>query len=162
MPTMKSPRSVATALAAVALLALAGCSSRPFDTDSRVINFDKNHDGGVILRKASDVSKLKGTPDDFQQFMAGVIDANVHSGTVDKQCPVTISVEKFDTSGYASGGIGDCGGAALMWGKQHGIWQQVWGGQDIPACADLRKYAIPSSIAGNKCWAGMKAVPYKN
>jgi hypothetical protein len=157
---MKSSRFAATGLLVVALLSVAGCGSGTSTTDSRIINFDKNHDGGVILRKAADVSKLKGTPEDFRQFMAGVIDTNVHAGPIDKQCPVTVSVVKFDPSGYASGGIGDCGGAVLMWGKQHGVWQQVWGGQDIPACVDLKKYAIPSSIAGTKCWAGKGAVRY--
>jgi hypothetical protein len=157
---MKSPRFAATGLVMAAVLCVASCSTGTFNTDSRIINFDKNHDGGVILRKASDVSKLKGTPEDFRQFMAGVIDTSLHWGPMDKQCPTTISVVKFDPSGYASGGIGDCGGAALMWGKQHGVWQQVWGGQSVPDCVDLKKYAIPSSIAGNKCWAGKAAVRY--
>ncbi len=126
----------------------------------RVIDFDKRNDGGVVLRKTADVSKLKGTPDGFRQFMAGVIDTNRNWGPPDKQCPTTVSVEKYDTSGYAYGSVGDCGGAVLMWGKQDGVWQQVWGGQSIPECADMKKYSIPVSIAGDQCWDGKKAVAY--
>jgi hypothetical protein len=146
-------------LLSTTLLTLAGCTSAKQES-SQVINFDKHSKGGVILRKASDVKKLKGTPADFQQFMAGVIDTDAHWGSIDKQCPTTISVEKYDTSGYALGGIGDCGGAVLMWGKHEGIWQQVWGGQDIPACNDLKKFKIPNSVAGKQCWDGKKAVTY--
>jgi len=38
--------------------------------------------------------------------------------------------------------------------------QQAWGGQSLPECVALKKYSIPVSIAGNKCWDGKKAVAY--
>lgn len=156
---MKARRAALSALSALALLCAVGCGASRSEPDRLVQLGSKNH-GGIVLRKAADVSKLKGTPEDFRQFMAGVIDTSAHWGPPDKNCPTTITVEKYDTSGYAYGSIGECGGAVLMWGKRHGVWQQVWGGQDIPACADLKKYSIPSSIAGKQCWNGKKAVPY--
>jgi hypothetical protein len=69
-------------------------------------------------------------------------------------------VSQLDTSGYASGGITECGGAAFMWAKRDGVWQQIWGGQDIPACEDMKKYSVPKAIAGDRCWDGKDAVEY--
>ena len=127
-------------------------------TAPKLIDYEK--DGGVILHKASDISKLDGAPDDFKQFIAGVIDTSVNSGEQDTQCPTTISVDKFDPSGYAAGSIGDCGGAELLWAKRDGAWQQIWGGQTIRECADMKKYSVPVAIAGDQCWDGKKAVTY--
>ena len=159
MPTMKARRTAVYALCALALLCTAGCGSSPTEAD-RLIQYNTKNDGGIVLRKAADVSKLEGAPEDFRQFMAGVIDTNIHWGAPDRKCPTTITVEKYDTSGYAYGSIGECAGAILMWGKPDGIWQQVWVGHDVPACAELRKYAIPTLIAGKQCWNGKKLVPY--
>ena len=126
----------------------------------QLIDFDKNNDGGVVLRKAADVSKLEGTPDGFKQFMAGVIDTMVNSAQLGDDCRPTVSVAKFDSSGYALGSFWNCEGAVLMWAEQDGAWQQAWGGQSIPECADMKKYSIPVSIAGSKCSDGTKAVAY--
>jgi hypothetical protein len=156
---MVTKRLRTSVLLAMAVFILGSCAATEHDRP-QLINFDTDHNGGVILHRASDVAKLTGTPEGFRQFMAGVIDTNLHWGELDKPCPTTITVEKYDRSGYALGSIGDCGGAVLMWGKWHGVWQQVWGGQAIPDCADLKKHSIPVSIAGNTCQAGLKAVPY--
>lgn len=172
MLAMKSNRLLAAALMVAALLLSGACgsddkadggtkpSSSPTTPATKLIDYEKDNNGGVEIQKAADVSKLVGAPDDFKQFIAGVIDQAVQSGGHDKTCPVTVGVSKLDTSGFATGGITDCGGAAFIWAKRDGVWQQIWGGQTTPGCDDMKKYSVPKAIAGDKCWDGKNEVAY--
>ena len=166
----------AVALLTAALFTMTACSSgdgsdeatpasSPSSSETtpaaELIDYEKDGAKGVSLRKPADVAKITGAPDDFKQFMAGFVDATV-AGVIeqDPECPMAVTVDRFDTSGYASGVVGDCGGAAAMWGKRDGIWQQIWVGQTIPECSDMTKYSVPQSIAGDRCWDGKKDIAY--
>ena len=115
---------------------------------------------GVTIEKVADVDKLEGAPDDFKQFIAGMFAASTGM-FVDKDCPFSVGVAKIDTSGYAIGSMFTGGGAAFIWSKRDGVWQQIWGGQDVPACDDLKKYSVPKAIVPDgKCFDGKDVVDY--
>jgi hypothetical protein len=169
MLAMKSNRLLAAAAMAAALLLSDACGAdedgnggtKPSSSPTtKLIDYEKgNSNGGVELKKAADVSKLEGAPDDFKRFIAGVTD-QATQGVTDNECPIIVGVSKIDTSGYASGSIRECGGAAFIWAKRDGVWQQIWGGQTTPGCNDMRKYSVPKAIAGEKCWDGKDEVDY--
>jgi hypothetical protein len=165
---MNSKRLPATVVLAIALLLSGGCgaaddrdgdmSSPPTATaKAELIEYDQQEDG-VLITKATDVAELKGAPDDFKQFIAGIIDAL--KTPPDHDCQVTVRVSKVDTSGYAKGSILSCGGAVYIWSKRDGAWQEIWSGQELPNCADMRKYSVPKPIAGDSCYEGQKKVDY--
>jgi hypothetical protein len=114
---------------------------------------------GVTVSKAGDVTQLEGAPDDFKQFIAGAV-TGATAMFEDKDCPFSVGVDRIDTSGFALGSMASCGGAAFIWAKRDGVWQQIWGGQDIPACEDLSKYSVPKSFWNDSCWDGEKDVEY--
>jgi hypothetical protein len=125
---------------------------------AELIEYDQEEPVGLSLAKPADVAKLKGAPDDFKQFIAGIIDAS--KTRPDEDCQFTVGVAKIDTSGFAAGSQHSCGGAAYIWAKRDGIWQEIWSGQDYPACDDMKKYSVPKPIAGNRCFQGQKEVEY--
>ena len=158
-------RLPAAAVLAAALLLSSACgaqddsggtasSPEPTEPQSELIEYTEKPEEsvGVAITKVADVDKLKGAPDDFKQFIAGIIAAQVGMGTQDEDCPFTVGVDKIDTSGFAVGSMTSCGGAAFIWAKRDGLWQQIWGGQDIPACSDLTKFSVPTAIIGDKCY----------
>lgn len=138
-----------------AVLLLTGCRA-----DTQVINYGE----GVELHGARDVAKLKGAPSDFKQYIAGAADATGAGSDPSDKCAPRIFVDKIDLSGYAIGGVFDCGGAQLMWARRSdGLWRQIWGGQITPDCPTLEKYEVPVAIAGKVCWdvKKQKEIPYK-
>ncbi|MFL6091077.1 MAG: hypothetical protein ACJ71Z_13165 [Aeromicrobium sp.] len=131
-----------------ALLAVTACGPGRAG-EPKVISYGH----GAELRNGSDVGKLTGAPDDFKQYIAGVADATGAGSDPTDKCAPRIFVDRIDTSGYAKGGVFDCGGAQLMWARrQGGLWRQIWGGQITPDCPTMRKYRVPRSIAGKTCW----------
>jgi hypothetical protein len=165
---MKNRLPAAAALAA-ALLLSGACSADddPADAESsppsakpeaEVIEYDQEGAPGIVVAKAADVAKLEGAPDDFKQFIAGIIDSN--RSLPDDDCKFTVGVAKIDTSGFAAGSLHSCGGAAYIWAKRDGVWQEVWAGQELPQCDEMTKYSIPKSIAGDTCYEGQKEVDY--
>ncbi|HUQ00328.1 MAG TPA: hypothetical protein VM093_07685 [Aeromicrobium sp.] len=149
------------AIAIVAVLVASACApTRTSDPTRSVISYRD----GVELRNAGDVGKLKGAPADFQQYIAGAADVVGGEGDPDDKCSPRIFVDKVDASGFARGGIFDCGGAQLMWARRGGgIWRQIWGGQITPDCPTMTKYRVPASIAGKTCWdvKAQEDVPYR-
>lgn len=119
---------------------------------TKLIDYTKDDDRGAVLRKAADVQRLHGAPDDFKHFMAGVIDTKVHSFEPDPDCPFFVSVRKLDTSGFADGGYISCGGNAEMWARVDGVWREIYAGQDYPDCKTMEKYSVPKTIALDKCF----------
>ena len=170
---MKSHRLPAAALLAVALLLTGACgaqddaggtatSSPSSAPEDEVIEYTDTPDEsvGVTIEKVADVATLEGAPDDFKQFVAGLIESQRGMGSLEKDCPFSVSVDVIDTSGFARGGMFTCGGAAFIWAKRDGTWQQIWGGQDYPECTELKKYSVPKSMNFDKCLEGSKAVDY--
>ena len=166
---MKSNRLPAAVVLAAALLLSGACgadddagvaapSPTPAKPKSELIEYEQEEGGGVTIAKPADVAKLEGAPDGFKQYIAGIIDAN--KSLPDDDCPFTVGVASIETSGFATGSLHSCGGAAYIWAERDGIWQEIWAGQDLPDCADMKKYSVPKSIAGNTCWEGRKEADY--
>lgn len=156
-------RLPAVVLLTAALLISAACSSDDSDDGAtsstteptaQLIEYDQDEPTGRNLTKAADVSKLEGAPDDFKQFIAGILDASRAESA--NECKVAVGVAKIDTSGFAAGSIRSCGGAVYIWAKRDGIWQEIWSGQELPDCADIEKYSVPKPIAGDSCYDGKK------
>lgn len=155
-------RLPAAAVLAAALLFSAACgadddkggttsSPTPAEPKAELIEYDQDDVSGVTIAKPADVAKLEGAPDGFKQFIAGIIDAS--ESLPEDDCQFTVAVAKIDTSGFATGSMHSCGGAVYIWAERDGVWQEIWGGQELPVCADMKKYSVPKPIAGEKCYA---------
>jgi len=170
-------RPLLVALVATLLLVTGGCGDDPEEPSSgqtsaspstaassagEVIRFGKD---GATIENESDVSKLRGAPEDFKTFIAGLI----KDVEVDEDCEhePQYAVDAIDTSGYASGGFGQCGGHYIIWARVAGEWREVLAGQDHPPCEDLRRLGIPKEILigdriGDTCFdGGTRPVPYE-
>jgi len=156
-------RLPAAAVLAAAILLSAACgadddkggatsSPTPAEPKAELIEYDQDEAVGVTIAKPADVAKLEGAPDGFKQFVAGLIDAS--ESLPEDDCQFTVGVAKVDTSGYAAGSMHSCGGAVYIWAERDGVWQEIWAGQELPNCADLKKYSVPKPIAPDKCYAG--------
>lgn len=162
-------RLPAAAVLAAALLLCGACSadddkggptSSPTSAnpEAELLEYDQEEAAGITVAKAADVANLEGAPDDFKQFIAGIVDSN--RALPDEDCEFTAKVARIDTSGFAAGSLHSCGGAAYIWAKRDGVWQEVWAGQELPNCDDMKRYSIPKAIAGDTCYEGQKAVDY--
>jgi hypothetical protein len=129
-----------------------GSTSSPTSAEPRaeLLEYDQDEPVGVTVTKAADLAKLEGAPDDFKQFVAGLIDG--FEAPPHDDCQFGVDVRKIDTSGFAAGSMGSCGGAMHIWAKQDGVWQEIWSGQELPVCADMKKHSVPKPIAGDKCY----------
>ena len=63
-----------------------------------------------------------------------------------------MTVETLRTDGYAVGGVNDCGGYAAMWAVVDGQWKEIQGTQDTWECRVLKRYQVPSGVAGDSCY----------
>lgn len=108
---------------------------------------------GVTVAKPADVARLTGAPEDFTAFL--VADLRRQQDAKDDVCTEKpqIQVSRIDTRGWAAGGsfIPQCGGSATLWAKVGGDWREVWGGQTLPECKVLEKFAFPAGVAGGEC-----------
>lgn len=157
---MKSNRLPAAAVLAAALLLSAACgadddkgeatSSPTPEPQAELIEFDHDDAAGVVIARPADVAKLKGAPEDFKQFVAGIVDAS--KTLPEDECQFKVAIAKVDTSGFAAGSMHSCGGAAYIWAERDGVWQEIWAGQELPLCDDLKKYSVPKAIGGDKCY----------
>ena len=102
---------------------------------------------GVKVSGPADAGKLRGTSTAFRSFIVG----RVPQGSAD--CGKgSITVAAWRADGYAVGDVFECpGGYRAIWGAPNGTWRELIGSQDIWACADLRRWSVPTSIAGDKC-----------
>ena len=104
-------------------------SSSTSSTDPTLIDYGED---GISLQKTSDVDKLVGAPDDFKTFIAGVVEKVTAGSDPSDQCAPTVGVGLIDPAGFASGGISDCGGAAIIWARKDGAWKQIWAAKCNP------------------------------
>lgn len=102
---------------------------------------------GVKVSGLADADKLRGTSQAFRSFIVG----QVPQGSAD--CGRgSITVAAWRADGYAVGDVFECpGGYRAIWGAPNGTWRELVGSQDIWSCADLRRWTVPTSIAGDKC-----------
>jgi|GEM_PF-5122776 len=113
----------------------------------KVIRYDNQSRDEVQLKKPSDVSELTDAPQSLKDYFAGLL---AKKSTC--QYGLTIGVQRVRTDGYAVGGVTECGGYAAIWAIVDGHWKEVMGSQDVWNCNELKKYQVPDSIAGTKCW----------
>ena len=156
-----------TVLAAVLLTGACGAEGGPTSSSTSaepkadLIEYEKDEPpNGVTISKPADIAKLKGAPDGFKQFIAGLVDASkVHP---EAECELRVGVAKVDASGFALGDMAlpSCDGAVFIWARWDGVWQEIFSGQAIPACSDMKKYSVPRPIAPEKCEEGRKTVDY--
>ena len=113
------------------------------DTETGLIEYDQER--GVEIKKAEDVSQLKGASESFKSYIADEIrDLNRDCNNTG-----TIQVFKILDDEFAKGGYGaeGCGGAGIVWKKKAGRWQAVLGIQAVPRCEEeIEKEKIPPQI----------------
>lgn len=146
---------IVTAVLMTSLALVAGCGSPEVDrADPLPTTPVRYADNGVAIKKPDDVRKLTDAPEDFRQFIAGRLDeARSTRDPEFPECVPTIGVDVYDPTGFASGSRTDCGGYAIIWAKKGGVWQEVWGGQDLADCSDLKSKGVPASVAfDQKCF----------
>lgn len=139
-------------------------STRNGPAPVRIINFvTKADEFGVALTKPSQVDRLTGTSPEFKQFMTTTVQKLIDTNT----CPgaaLEVSVSRYATSGYAIGGVNQCGGYAAIWGVKNGAWKELIGTQDIWYCAQLHSDGVPKGlISDGKCYdqATKKVIQYQ-
>lgn len=153
----KKPESAPTA---------ATTQSSTVPADHSVIQFaDKSGEGGVVLERAADASKLDGVPDDFRTFIVAELlkqQASADPSMADCHPKDRYIIRVIDTAGYAAGSVAfaECSGAQIYWAKVDDQWRKVLEGQFYPACNDFKKYKFPTLVAGEKCSEGTEVVTY--
>jgi hypothetical protein len=106
---------------------------------------------GVTVQGPADAAKLTGTSKAFRDFVL----AELPQGSSDCSGGGSITVEAYRGDGFAVGDVFECpGGYRAIWGTNGGSsWRELVGSQDIWSCKDLERYRVPTSIAGDKCFA---------
>ena len=176
----RAPRSVPAALGVAALLVLTACGpqdaaptaldeapsspatssppaspSEPTSSEAapepELIPYAGGESRGFEVKGRDDADKMTGAPAPFKRFIGGVAQEIAdESSCTDGYVGVT--VEMLRTDGYASGGVNDCGGYRALWAVVDGQWKEIAGSQEMWDCAVLRRYAVPSDVAGDACY----------
>ncbi|HET8602448.1 MAG TPA: hypothetical protein VFM09_00825 [Marmoricola sp.] len=125
-------------------------------TSARLVRYGSN---GVTVHSAADAGKLRGTSAAFRRFVV----ASVPQGAADCSAGGSVTVDAWRADGFAVGDVFECpGGYRAIWGTQGGDrWHQLIGSQDVWSCTDLRRYSVPTSIAGDKCYGQGKLQDYR-
>ena len=119
--------------------------------EPRLIGYAGGESPGVEVHDRADVRKLDGAPAAFKQFIARTAERLVKKSSCD-DAAVGVTVETLRTDGYAVGGVSDCGGYAAMWAVVDGRWKEIQGTQDSWECRILKRYRVPSDVAGTSCY----------
>lgn len=101
---------------------------------------------GIAIEKPADVSKLTQTSQSFKDFIANYVEESTKEPNEFCDMPFTVTISKVYKDEFASGGVNECGGAAMIWKKENGSWQRAWAGNDMISCEDIAKYKIPKQI----------------
>ena len=114
---------------------------------------------GVTVQGPADATKLHGTSKAFRTFVL----ANRPQGSSDCSGGGAITVEAYRADGFAVGDVFSCpGGHRAIWGTNGGAsWRELMGSQDVWSCKNLERYQVPTSIAGDKCFADGKLQDYR-
>lgn len=111
---------------------------------------------GYTKNEAKCLITLYAKTDPFGDFFCGVVDEKRVAWVKElspifnpnKNLEIIITVDKL-IGNYAKGGIGGRwggGGTAWIALKTDGVWEKIWGGQDIISCSIANKYQIPKEI----------------
>lgn len=101
---------------------------------------------GIFLTDPADVIRLTGTSPEFKAFIADQVRDVIRNGSGCTDAAQGITVTKYASAGYATGGVNDCGGYATLWALKDSTWELGMGTQDIWDCDILRYYDIPRSF----------------
>jgi hypothetical protein len=104
---------------------------------------------GVEISSEADIAKLTGTSDAFKAFILAQYRKLEQYGQAN--CPDAehgVRVNKYDPTGFALGGVNDCGGYVALWSVQNGVWKEALGTQDEWRCGDLTRFSVPDGFAG--------------
>jgi hypothetical protein len=113
---------------------------------------------GVTVRTAADAAKLHGTSQAFRRFIVATV-PQTPSGCSQGG---SVTVQAWRADGFAVGDVFACGGYRAIWGTDGGTsWRELIGAQDLWSCSDLRRYRVPTSIAGDKCVANGQVEDYR-
>ena len=129
-------------------------SASPTTSESpqpRLLAYAGGESPGVQVHDTADVRALHGAPASFKQFIARTAEKLVKESSCD-DAAVGVTVETLRTDGYAVGGVNDCGGYAAMWAVVDGRWKEIQGTQDSWECRILKRYRVPSDVAGTSCY----------
>lgn len=107
--------------------------------------------GGGEIATAADTANLTGTSAVFRTFIAGVF-AKTDTSMCTQTQTAPVTVDDYDSRGFASGGVGCGGGAAVVWALAGGTWKEVAESQNAWDCGVLIKYRVPSWLLGNETY----------
>lgn len=117
----------------------------------RMIAYAGGESPGAEIQSQADADKLKRAPEDFRRFIGRTAE-RLADGSTCTDGYVGVTVEFLRTDGYAVGGVNECGGYRALWAVVDGSWKEVAASQEMWDCAVLRRYAVPSEIAGSRCY----------
>jgi hypothetical protein len=117
----------------------------------RLIAYAGGESPGAEIHDQADADRLEGAPDDFKQFIGRTAE-RLAKGSTCTDGYVGVTVETLRTDGYAVGGVNECGGYRALWAIVDGSWKEVAASQEMWDCAVLERYAVPSDIAGDRCY----------
>jgi hypothetical protein len=168
---MLLPAVLASVVTTVAAPALAATAAVTADADATVLTFTQRQ-GTVNLLNINDTeAKLPGAPSSFRKFARTSLRSTwqdyLDGRPACKGVP-TFSVRALRTDGFAYGdvserprpGCQDGGGYVAIWAVRKGAWKEVVGTQDVPTCARLERFDIPSDIGVTQCAQGADVVDY--
>ena len=117
----------------------------------RLIVYAGGESPGVEVHSRADAKDLRGAPKAFKRFI-GKTAQRLADHSDCQHAYVGVTVERVRTDGFAVGGVNDCGGYAAMWAVVDAHWKEIQGTQDSWECRVLKRYQVPSDIAGHRCY----------
>lgn len=129
----------------------APAASSSYAAKPRLIVYAGGESPGVQVHNRHQARRLRGAPVSFKRFIGRTAQRLTDHSTC-QHAYVGVTVETLRTDGFAAGGVNDCGGYAALWAIVDGHWKQIQGTQDVWECRVLRRYRVPSDVAGNKCY----------
>lgn len=126
-------------------------STAPSTKKPRLIGYAGGESTGVEVHTRSDAKKLHGAPASFKTFIGDIAQKFTDTSDCDAAAK-GVTVETLRTDGFAAGGVNDCGGYAALWAVVDGRWKQIQGSQDAWKCDVLKRYQVPSDVAGTTCY----------
>lgn len=154
---------------AAALLILPACGGASQPSGPRLVTYPG--DGVSVTIKNVD-SALKDTTPAFRAFITNQLHVLWTSGGSVAGCQgaALISLTAFRADGFASAsneglfGTDLCarGGNNALYAVVGGVWKEIAATQSGYDCTDLRRYHVPTVIAGSSCLsASGNPLPYK-
>jgi len=164
---MLLPALLTAALTSAAAPALAATSA----DDPALLTFTPREGTVGLLTVGDTDAKLPGVPRSFRSFARAEMRETwqdfLGGRPACKGVP-HLTVRALRTDGFASGdvserprpGCQDGGGYVAIWAIRKGAWKEVVGTQDVPTCARLERFDIPSDIGVTQCAEGTEVIDY--